>query len=226
MSASLSPGLPWRLWRDERGNAAEFALVVPAFLVFLLGTIDVGRFIWAVNENAKAVQIGARWAVATDIIPGGDVGCATTPPPASAGMKCYSYAIHGGILQGTTVPEADFPTTVCSAASDAASLACTCTGCPFDTSVDGAGLAAFNALATRMHRIQPRIDADNIVITYEWSGLGYAGDPNGPDVSPMVTVALRNMEFRPIFLGGMVAVGLPGGAYGLTMEDGDGGYAN
>lgn len=210
------------LWRDERGTAAEFALVVPVFLLFLLGTIDVGRFIWAVNENAKAVQTGARWAVVTDIIPGGDVGCATTPPPASAGMKCYSYAIHGGIQQGATVPEADFPTTVCSTAADAASVTCACTGCPFDTSVDTAGVAAFTALVTRMNTVQPRIDANNVEIAYAWSGLGYAGDPNGPDVSPLVTVSLSEMEFRPIFLLGTIGIDLPGGAYALTMEDGDG----
>ena len=53
---------------DSAASAAEFALVLPPFLLFLLGTLDVGRFIWFVNENEKAAQIGARWAVATDFI--------------------------------------------------------------------------------------------------------------------------------------------------------------
>lgn len=224
----MSMRLLSRLLRDERAAAAEFALVLPAFLLFLLGTIDVGRYIWAVNENAKAVQTGARWAVVTDIIPGGDVGC-TTPPAATAGMKCYSYAIHGGIQQGATVQVEDFPTTVCFTDTDVASLECICDGefCPgpFDISVDAAGIEAFTALTQRMSVVQPRIGAANVVITYAWSGLGYAGDPNGPDVSPLVTVGLRDMEFRPIFLLGTIGVNLPGGAYSLTMEDGDGNRA-
>ena len=59
--------------RDGRGaSAAEFALVLPLFLLFLLGTVDAGRYIWTVNEAEKATQIGARWAVATQLIPGGD----------------------------------------------------------------------------------------------------------------------------------------------------------
>ena len=40
--------------RDRRGaSAAEFALVLPLFLLFLLGTIDAGRYIWAVNEAER-----------------------------------------------------------------------------------------------------------------------------------------------------------------------------
>ena len=31
-------------------SAAEFALVLPIFLLFLLGLIDVGRFAWSFNE--------------------------------------------------------------------------------------------------------------------------------------------------------------------------------
>ncbi len=58
--------------RDERGaTAAEFAMLLPIALLFLLGLIDVGRYAWSVNQAEKATQIGARWAVATDMIPQG-----------------------------------------------------------------------------------------------------------------------------------------------------------
>ena len=37
--------------RDERAtSAAEFALVLPVMLFFLLGIIDVGRFMWYVSQ--------------------------------------------------------------------------------------------------------------------------------------------------------------------------------
>ena len=52
--------------RHERGSsAAEFALILPIFILFLLGMIDVGRWVWSFSELEKATQTGARWAVAT-----------------------------------------------------------------------------------------------------------------------------------------------------------------
>ena len=222
---------PLRLWRDRSGaGAAEFALVLPVFLLFLLGTIDVGRFIWAVNETEKAVQIGARWAVTTDIIPGGDIGCDTSGNGnnnATPGMKCYSYALSGTIAQGDPVPQSDFPTIQCK--MNGAAAACECVSncpAPFDITVDTVGQAAFDALVARMAEVQPRIAADNITISYAWSGIGYAGDPNGPDVAPIVTVGVTGLGFRPIFLAGIYDFGLPGPSYSLTMEDGDGGFGN
>jgi len=68
--------------------AAEFALVLPLAMLFLFGIVDAGRFGWDVNRAEKATQIGARWAVATDIIPGGD---------ASDGLKNYSFTTASGV---------------------------------------------------------------------------------------------------------------------------------
>ena len=61
-----------RLWTQCDGAiGAEFALVFPTLLLFLLGIIDVGRYMWSINQLEKATQIGARMAVVTDMIPGG-----------------------------------------------------------------------------------------------------------------------------------------------------------
>lgn len=213
------------LLRDTSGaSAAEFALVLPPFLLFLLGIFDVGRFVWLINENEKAAQIGARWAVATDIIPGGDIGCSTIGA-ATAGLKCYSYAINGVVSQGLPVPQANFPTVTCSAPSG--TLACTCAStCPFSTSIDTTARNAFNEMVGRMNDIQPRLGPSNVTVEYSWSGLGYSGDPNGPDVSPIVTVRIGRLGFRPLFLAGFANIGIPGASYSLTMEDGSGTFAN
>lgn len=213
------------LAKDTGGaSAAEFALVLPAFLLFLLGIFDAGRFIWFVNENEKAAQIGARWAVATDTIPGGQIGCDTVGA-ATAGLQCYSYAINGIVAQGLPVPEAHFPTVTCSAASG--TLTCNCaSACPFSTAIDPSAQTAFNTLVGRMQQIQPRLAAKDVSVEYAWSGLGYSGDPNGPDVAPIVTVRIGNLPFRPLFLAGLMSIGIPGASYSLTMEDGSGNYAN
>ena len=45
---------------------AEFALVLPVALLFLLGIVDAGRYLYEVNQLEKATQMGARFAVVTD----------------------------------------------------------------------------------------------------------------------------------------------------------------
>ena len=197
------------LLRDEGGtSAAEFALVLPLLLIVLFGTIDVGRYVWSLSQAEKATQIGARWAVATDMIP--------------SGLYSYSFATSGGVPQGTTVSAAAFPGVIC----DNAGSACRCVSgtCSFPLTKNS---TAFNTLVARMAQIQPDITAANVVVTYSWSGLGFAGDPNGPDVAPLTTVSLRNMQFTPftsfIFNG---AIPLPQFAYALPMEDGSGTSSN
>lgn len=52
--------------RRSRGQGvAEFALVIPLFLVMLFGIIDLGRVIWANDALANAAREGARYASVT-----------------------------------------------------------------------------------------------------------------------------------------------------------------
>src|SRR3569833_1308340 len=52
---------------DRAGSsAAEFALVLPLLLIFLLGIVDAGRWLWTLNRAEKAAQMGARFAVDAD----------------------------------------------------------------------------------------------------------------------------------------------------------------
>lgn len=208
------------LINDTRAaGAAEFALVLPLFLIFLLGTIDAGRYAWEFNRAAKATQTGARWAVATDIIPGG---------AASTGLKNYSFSIAGGITQGAIVPISNFPGVTCTSSGGTASCTCKSGGtCSFSVAVDTTAQDAWDDIVGRMRQIYPAIESDDVRVDYDWSGLGYAGDPNGPDVAPLITVSLQNMQFQPVTLllfGGTIAI--PDSAYSLTMEDGDGDFSN
>ncbi|MBS3927135.1 MAG: pilus assembly protein [Sphingomonadales bacterium] len=193
---------------DSRGaSAAEFALVLPLLLILLFGSIDIGRYAWALSMAEKATQVGARWAVTTDMIP--------------SGLITYSFATGSGVPQGTTVNAATFPGVEC----DSSGCRCKSGGtCNFPLT---ASSAAFNRLAARMAQINPDIGPENVVVTYSWSGLGFSGDPNGPDVAPLTTVSLRNLEFAPFtafVFGG--TVDMPGFAYTLPMEDGSGTSSN
>ena len=72
-----------------------------------------------------------------------------------------------------------------------------------------------------MHNIAPDINAPNVRVDYADSGLGYAGDPNGSDVAPLVTVTAVNTTFTPLlfqFFG--TSFTLPNISATLTLEDG------
>lgn len=198
--------------RDSRAtSAAEFALVLPVLLLFLMGMLDIGRLMWTWNRAEKATQVGVRFAVSTDMVP--------------TGLASYSFTTSGGISQGDPIPESSFGGASCT--SSAGTASCTCDSgatCPTLTPVSQ---TAFTNIVTRMQRFMPNITASNVQVDYDYSGLGYAGDPNGSDVSPMVRVKLRSLAFRPItFMLVNRTITLPDFSAALTMEDGSGTVAN
>lgn len=194
--------------RDQRGaSAAEFALVLPLLLLLLFGMIDAGRFMWEYNRAEKATQMGVRYAVVTN--------------PVASGLTNYSFAVSGGVIAGDPVPVALFNNAVCDDAD--------CTPCVGGAVCGSIGYdpLAFANLVARMSAMYPPIDADNVEIEYRNVGLGYAGDPNGPDVAPLVTVRLNGLQFQPIstlFFG--VSLGMPDFRAALTLEDGSGNVSN
>jgi hypothetical protein len=73
-----------------------------------------------------------------------------------------------------------------------------------------------------MRYMKPDINANNVSITYRGSGLGFAGDPNGMEIAPLVTVELNGVQFRPLVLFNAVAFNLPAFRTTLTSEDSSG----
>jgi len=192
---------------DRRGaSAAEFALVVPLLVLFILGMIDAARFIWETNRIEKATQMGARMAVVTQ--------------PVSTGLATQNYLGVGGLTQGDIIPASALGVVSCGRNS------CACTGnCPTNAAV--ANATAFDQIFARMQLMKPDISADEVTVSYRGSGLGYAGDPHGMDISPLVTVELSDVEFRPITLmfGGL-EIDLPAFRTTLTAEDSSGSQSN
>jgi hypothetical protein len=218
--------------RDTKAaSAAEFALVLPVFLIFMVGIIDVGMYAWSINRAEKATQIGTRWAVVTELLPSG----------LASGPSSYSFATQGSplITQGDQVPSSRFPPITCTGTGTGtgvgtATVTCTGTG-EVPSAASATGLASFGRMIARMRQIDNRIVSRMVRVTYSWSGLGFAGDPNGPDVAPIVTVEINNpatadankLKFAPIT--GVIfgaTKNLPNLSYSLTSEDGSGNFSN
>ncbi len=196
------------LLRSRRAaTAAEFALVLPVLLFFLFGIIDAGRLMWTWNKAEKATQVGARTAIVTNMI------------PSTLGALDFTNVgtpTNGGVAVST----AHFSAATC------INTGCTCTGtvaalnCGFDA-------AAFNVVADRMYLIDHRIGRADVHVDYENVGLGFAGDPNGPDVAPLVTVSIQGLQFQPLlFALFSIPINLPTFRASLTLEDGAGTQSN
>jgi Flp pilus assembly protein TadG len=186
------------LIRSRRASsAAEFALVLPLLILFLFGILDIGRYMWTLNSAEKATQMGVRYAVVSDpvadVIDADFVG---------------DYSIPGG----DPVPTGTFGSATCTNAN------CTVTGAA--SGVTGRNAAAFDAIVAWMRNFYPDVKPANVRVIYRNVGLGYSGDPTGPDVAPLTTVELINLPFRPLVLfGGSMT--LPVVNASLTLEDGE-----
>lgn len=188
--------------------AAEFALVLPIALLFFFGILDVGRYVWSMNELEKAVQMGTRYAVATKVVADGLRG------NDYIGTTCGSATLK----PGDPICKEALGTISCTR------TACTCPTAPCPTTLTS-DAAAFDAIVARMSVVAPFIQSGNVRVNYSGSGLGYAGDPatedDGAAIAPIVTVEVQSLTIRlMLLLGG--AVQLPSFSYSQTLEDGDG----
>jgi Flp pilus assembly protein TadG len=196
---------------DRAASAAEFALVLPLLLIFLFGIIDGGRFLWEFNRAEKATQMGVRFAVVADPV------ATALEGPAQGG---YSFSVSDSIAQGSSVPAANFDNSVCD------NTTCSCTGGNICGAI-GYSSAAFANIVTRMTAFYPPIGSSNVTVTYKNVGLGFAGDPDNPNVSPLVTVKLTGLTFQPITcLVFACSIGMPDFSAALTAEDLHGSKSN
>jgi Flp pilus assembly protein TadG len=168
--------------------------VLPLLLIFLLGIIDVGRLMWTLNQAEKATQMGARYAVVSNPV---------------ASIINVNYVTAHNIPGGDVVPATLFSQAVCT------NTACTVSGSAAN-SRDG---DAFDDIVEWMQNFYGGVTAANVVVSYQNVGLGYSGNPHGPDVSPLTTVELRNLTFAPLVLFGGT-LNLPTVKATLTFEDG------
>jgi len=131
--------------RSRGQGLVEFALVLPVFMVILIGMVDLGRAIWANNAVANAAREAARFASvhggscedlqgsvcsSSNYCPVGPKGPSTAVPssstscpnPSPSKQSIYDVATNYLIGGGTssTVTACYYATTACSGNTDQA----------------------------------------------------------------------------------------------------------
>ena len=198
---------PRRLRSDCEGSALlEFTLFVGAFFTVLFGIIDFTFAFYQWNAATKAVQLGARLAAVSH--------------PVASDLKVDNWDV-AGYASGDAVALADGFTHVCSGASETCSDG-TYDATAMETIVFGRGNTECNGTPPNigMCNIFWAIGPENVRVTYEYTGLGYAGRPTGP--VPTIKVEVVGIPFQFNFLGGLLGlddIEIPGLASTITGED-------
>jgi len=117
--------------RNRRGQSlAEFAIVLPVFLLIVFAMIDIGRVIWASDDLAHAAREGARYAsvhgnsflVTCQTGPGLTATLAPSCSPWSPDVKEPTRVATRGYLiapgTGVTISVCYYATTACSGNAD------------------------------------------------------------------------------------------------------------
>ncbi len=193
-----------RLARDQRGiSSIEFVIVASVFFMLIFGIIDFSRAMWEWNAAAKATHWGVRYAVVNDMV--------------AIKMRDWDGDTDGGLAAGSSVPVA-----AVTSFGPLATITCTNIECGgltdpgTDFNVD-----AFNRILARLQAIYDKIQPENVIVEYRHVGLGFAGNPLGPDLHPAITIRLVGMTFNFITpgLAGIFTINMPDFAATMTGED-------
>lgn len=170
--------------RDEEGAAlVEAALVLPVLLLVVFALTDLSLYFWQRGLALKAADLAVRAAIVSDAVaegPGLTPGESETywfgrPPGArcASANACPAFRVTCQPARGCACPDG---------------------GCRFAFSARK--LAPVLAAA---RAILPRLEPDNLRLTYATNGLGYVGRP--PPVPVDVTLEIVGLGFEPVFAG-------------------------
>ena len=205
-----------RLRDDTDGSAfLEFTIFAMFFFTLLFGIVEFSLAYYQWNAGTKAVQLGARLAAVSDPVP--------------TGLESLT-GMEGGAEPGD--PMTDFSAKCQSDSPTADTGDCDCTGftCTYDASSAAAvrrmvfgrsDRTACSATAPAgMCNLFSRVTPENVVVTYTYTGMGYAGRPGGP--VPTIRVELVGLEMQFFFMDALFGLNdydIPGLASTMSGED-------
>ncbi|MDK1375444.1 MULTISPECIES: pilus assembly protein [unclassified Sinorhizobium] len=188
--------------QDESGIAlSEALLTFPIVLLVFAAFVEFGYAMSQWNQTVKALQYGARLAAVSD-------------PLTSDFDEVFPAEADNPLNNGTATPNNSAISSTCgpALANCSAELTRIVTGSDGNCAVGDPrpGICDLN------WRIQPA----NLVVTYQRSGLGYWGRPEGPVLTMRLEV--RNITFDLPMLGGLLGldeITIPAHPVTITTED-------
>ena len=173
------------LLRDIRGSVLiETTIVMPMFLLLVLGTIDATYMFYDWGLANKAAYVGARTAVTSSPVDPAVTSLTYTPAQLQyIGQSCLTFSCP--------------------------SVSSVCTGTSTGVSCRGGDDAAFTRIFNRMQAVYPSLQRQNVTISYQTNGTGVVGqvwegssDAANPQFTlPMnVTVSITGMTHQFYFV--------------------------
>jgi hypothetical protein len=210
--------LAGRFWHDTVGSVlVEYAVVFPLFMVVALVTVDVTYMLYEWALANKATYVGARAAVVSNPVAQNITEDRLLYKPSQLkqmGQFCFDFATGTG--------NGSCPT-------PSVKVDCTSSECTPDTfGFDGSAFTNANAtgIFDRMKTIFPRLEPNNVTISYQLNGSGYVGRPGGLPMN--VTVSVQDLTHQFYFVSGIMRFfggkfastpAIPPFATTLTSED-------
>jgi len=207
-----------RLVRDESGSTMiEFTIVAILFFMLTFGLVEFGYLLFQWNSASKAAQLGARLAAVSDPVWKELVTDVTDPgTPGGAWTTDYNVSCQGTNASGSAG--------TCTGTAPAAVKSKTYCPTRMKNLVFGRGNTSCGTIGTDgdpgMCDVFERITPQNVRVTYQNTGLGFAGRPGGP--VPTITVSLTGLTFQFFALGALLNFGdvtMPDFKVTMTGED-------
>ena len=197
----------FNFWRDTTGVVVfQYAVVLPIFLLVTMGTVDIAYMLFEWDLANKATYVGARTAavsnpVAQHITDNTSLNY-TQVQIDHINQACFNFSTGAPTDWGC--PSTGLVTCT--------SSACTPNTYGFDssafTNVNGTGIF------DRMKAVFPRLQVENVTVTYQTNGSGFVGRPGGLPMN--ITVSITGMTHEFFFVPSLV--GVFGGAFSRTKQ--------
>lgn len=213
-----------RFWRDTQGASLVEGLIAFPIIFFTITTlVEGGLALYQYNQVAKATAVGARLAAVSDPVIAGLTDNRLAEDPEVAEENDPDITSDDVLYQPGDPYPVDIAPVECGAG-----LSTVCDPDRLRRLVEGAfdstapterGCAAEPG-TLGMCDIAPRIHAENVRVSYIFSGLGYIGRPYNPVVT--VRVEVRNVNFEFFLLAklfGFENLEIPTQSVTITSED-------
>ncbi|UWU17022.1 pilus assembly protein (plasmid) [Rhizobium sullae] len=196
-------------WQDTRGVSLTEALVTfPIVMLVFAAFVEFGYAMAQWNQTVKALQYGARLAAVSD--PLTTNFDARFPIEAADPLDNGNAAPNDAAISSTCGPDLEN----CTAALNRIVLGSDGVCGPVGTSRPG--MCDLNWSISPKYRIKP----ENVVVTYQRSGLGYWGRPDGPVLTMRFEV--HDVAVPVLFLGALLGlddIPMPAHPVTITTED-------